>query len=75
MTGVQTCALPICRDEIEHIQSHRSFIVRRIEDDHILRTLFRREGDDIFDEITVWVDDTESFTIPEILTSKIADED
>ena len=64
----------LCRDNIEHIQPHRSFPVSRVEDNHILRSFLRGECDDIVDEVAMRVDDTESISIPEILPCEVTDE-
>ena len=64
----------LSRDNIEHIESHWPIPISWVEDNHILRTLLRGESHDVIDEITMRIDDTESITIPEILSCEIADE-
>lgn len=44
-----------------------------IEDNDIFGTFFRCEGDDILDEISVRIDDTETVPVPKVLTGKISD--
>ncbi len=65
----------ICRDEVKHVESHRTIKICWIEDNHILCTLLGRECKDILDEIPMWIDDSESVSCPEVLTGKVSDED
>jgi hypothetical protein len=63
----------VCGYEIEHIETHRALIVCWIKYDHVFRSFFWSKSHDIFHKITMWIDHTESFIVPEILTGKISD--
>lgn len=80
--GIKGCTVLFDRSKIrirgydlQHIHPHRSLVIRGVEDDDIFGPFLRCEGDDIFDQIPVRIDDTESVPVPKVLPCQISDED
>ncbi len=59
---------------LEKIESHRTLHVGRIEDDDVLRALLHRVGESILDEVTVRIDDAETGSSCDVLTSHPVEE-
>ena len=59
--------LRFVRVDMERIEGKRELFIRRIEYDNIFFARFGNMHHDFFDEISMWIDDSESFPIVDII--------
>ena len=59
--------LRFCRMDMEWIESERELLIGRIEDDDVFFPIFWYVHHHLFDEISMWIDDSESLPIGDII--------